>query len=107
MFCIDCKDKQLIRGIKKITCLKCQKGVMTNCLFIGNVCDRCSDNFSICKCCGKKIETEQGFGITCLDCGSNDCEILEKHEYALDEDGDEVPVTLGFYIKCSSCGQSD
>ena len=62
MVCKDCKNKPAIRGIKFVKCLKCGKD---RSIMYGDfdICEECSDEFGICKRCGKKVITENNTNV--------------------------------------------
>lgn len=45
----------------------------------------------------------EGFSITCLKCGSGDVSIAEEIDY----DYEEMPYTVGYYLKCNICDNED
>ena len=54
MLCKVCKNKPIVRGIKKVNCLKCGKETFISIVY-GNICEECSDRLQICQCCGKEL----------------------------------------------------
>ena len=65
MVCKDCKDKPLIRGINFAKCIKCGKDCH---IMYGDfdICEECSDEFGVCKRCGKKVATENNTNKFCM-----------------------------------------
>jgi len=57
MICNKCKDKPILRGIKIVKCVKCNKDTAISYAY-SNICNKCSDTHMICQCCGKEIEKE-------------------------------------------------
>jgi len=57
MICRDCENKNIVRGIKHVKCIKCGKDTMVNFVY-SNICLECSNNNLICQCCGKEIKSE-------------------------------------------------
>jgi len=55
MICKDCENKNIVRGLKQIKCIKCDKKVMVNFVY-SNICLECSNKYLICQCCGEEIK---------------------------------------------------
>jgi hypothetical protein len=62
MVCKDCTEKPLVRGIKFVKCIKCGKDCH---IMYGDfdICEECSDEFGVCKRCGKKVITKSNTDI--------------------------------------------
>ena len=58
MICNKCKDKPILRGIKIVKCVKCNKDTAISYAY-SNICNKCSDTHMICQCCGKEINNKE------------------------------------------------